>query len=364
MRRKWIITADALAAITPALAMLRDVGAPHPFVIACNEGTGDLPQGWEAEIAVLDAKGDTMMEGIRAFEAALRDLPADVVDRIEAWDPERAAVILGPITESALVIAGRPSWGARSAGWAAIEDKTTVDALWDAAGITRAPSRIVPTTHDALLAAANALDQGSGTVWVADNRDGWHGGGSYVRWVPRDEPGASAAAFMANNADRARVMPYLVGIPCSIHAMVMPDGVAALRPVEIMSLREPATGQFRYMGVSTGWDPPQQHREEMRSVARRAASHLQETVGYRGAMGIDGVLTSDGFRPTELNPRYSPGMGVQAAAAGFSMLTLQRAATEQDDLDYRTADLEGVVVAAADAARVVHPPGLDRGRAG
>ena len=123
MRRKWIITADALAAITPALAMLRDMGAPHPFVIACNEGTGDLPQGWEAEIAVLDAKGDTMMEGIRAFEAALRDLPADVVDRIEAWDPERAAVILGPITESALVIAGRPSWGARSAGWAAIEDK-------------------------------------------------------------------------------------------------------------------------------------------------------------------------------------------------------------------------------------------------
>ena len=40
-------------------------------------------------------------------------------------------------------------------------------------------------------------------------------------------------------------MPFLDGVPCSIHGMVLPDGTAALRPVEIAMLRDPATRSLR-----------------------------------------------------------------------------------------------------------------------
>ena len=96
-------------------------------------------------------------------------------------------------------------------------------------------------------------------------------------------------------------MPFLDGVPCSIHGLVLPDGTAVFRPVEIAILRDAAGRQFVYGGLSTYWDPPPADREEMRDVARRVGEHLRAAYGYRGAFGIDGVLTADGFRPTELN---------------------------------------------------------------
>ena len=38
---------------------------------------------------------------------------------------------------------------------------------------------------------------------------------------------------------------------------------------------------------------------------------LRAEVDYRGAFSLDGVMTSEGFRPTEINPRVSVGLGVQ-----------------------------------------------------
>ena len=41
------------------------------------------------------------------------------------------------------------------------------------------------------------------------------------------------------------------------------------------------------------------------------AAVLRDRIGYRGALGVDGVMTADGFRPTELNPRCSVGLSIQ-----------------------------------------------------
>ena len=90
-------------------------------------------------------------------------------------------------------------------------------------------------------------------------------------------------------------MPFLDGVPCSIHGFVLPDGTAALRPVEIAMLRDEAERRFVYGGLGTSWDPPAADREEMRDVVRRVGAHLQAAHGYRGAFGIDGVLTADGL---------------------------------------------------------------------
>jgi predicted ATP-grasp superfamily ATP-dependent carboligase len=55
----------------------------------------------------------------------------------------------------------------------------------------------------------------------------------------------------------------------------------------------------------------------MRSAARAVGRHLIERVGYRGPYGVDGVLTSAGFRPAELNPRATAGHMMPVYAAGL-----------------------------------------------
>ena len=101
-------------------------------------------------------------------------------------------------------------------------------------------------------------------------------------------------------------MPFLDGIATSVHGIVLPDGVAVLRPVELVTLRR--GHELVYAGCSTYWDPPTAVREEMRAAARRVGEQLRADVEFRGAFTLDGVATRDGFRPTELNPRFGAGL--------------------------------------------------------
>ena len=113
-----------------------------------------------------------------------------------------------------------------------------------------------------------------GAVWSGDARDGFNGGGNYVRWIATTTTGR-AAGFFGPRCDRVRVMPFLDGVPCSIHGFVLPDGTAVFRPVEIVTLRDAARRQFVYGGLGTYWDPPAADREEMREAARRVGDHLR-----------------------------------------------------------------------------------------
>ena len=57
---------------------------------------------------------------------------------------------------------------------------------------------------------------------------------------------------------------------------------------------------------------PAGRRSARRCATRRGAlgEQLRAEVGFRGAFTLDGVATADGFRPTELNPRFGAGLGV------------------------------------------------------
>ena len=98
------------------------------------------------------------------------------------------------------------------------------DGIWAAADVDRAPYAIVPTDADALAAATRELAGPLGAVWSGDARDGFNGGGNYVRWVRDDHDRAEALAWYLPRCDRVRVMPFLDGVPCSIHGLVLPDG--------------------------------------------------------------------------------------------------------------------------------------------
>src|SRR5688500_774017 len=108
-------------------------------------------------------------------------------------------------------------------------------------------------------------------------------------------------------------MPFLEGIPCSIHGIVFADHVAAIRPVEMITLRRPPDhpdGAFFYTGCSTYFDPPLATRVAMREIARATGALLRTEVDFRGAFTVDGVATARGFIPTELNPRSGAGLNV------------------------------------------------------
>ena len=157
---------------------------------------------------------------------------------------------------------------------------------------------------------------------------------------------------MSRIADRVRVMPFLEGIPASIHGVVFPDTVAVFRPVEMVVLR-PLTGdRLLYAGCATAFDPSPADRTAMRDFAWRVGSALRETVGYRGPFGVDGILAEDGFRPTELNAR--PGAGLQplsAGLAGLPLTALSLAIVAGEPLQYRPELLERAVVESSDAHR-------------
>lgn len=350
--RKLIMTGAPLAAYTGLVSTLRQLGAESLFLVANEEGTGDLPSPDDAEWVILDIRAANIMEVFRTARRLLEKPAAHLMEALDRWDPAREAVVLGtPFTITARLL-GRRVWGGRRPDWEELEDKVLVDSIWDGAGVTRAPSRIVPTNPNAIKAAYRQLDRGMGAAIAGDAHEGFNGGAEYFRWVRTPEQVDEAAAFYSSHCRRVRIMPFLEGIPCSIHGMVFQDRTIAFRPCELVMFRSPQTIKLRYGGAATFWDPPQPDREAMRATAIKVGEHLRDRVDYRGALTIDGIMTEDGFRPTELNSRPGAAMGlVTGAVDDLPIGLIHRALVEGEEADFRAAELEELVVDAADQKR-------------
>lgn len=285
---------------------------------------------------------------LRTHDRLLRDLPPEAVAAVEAHDPERRGVFrTTPFVTSDEPVLGRPVTGGRPAAFLALEDKVLADGVWAAAGVPSAPSRVVALSPHALADATEEVRGPLGAVWSGG---GFTGGGDYVRWIDDRDDEIRARAFFAPRTERVRVMPFLDGVPCSIHGFVLADGTAVLRPVEIAVLRDRSARTFVYGGLSSTWDPPEADREHLREVARRVGEHLRSAHGYRGAFGVDGVLTADGFLPTELNPRLSAGATLLARVDTDFFQLLQANLLAGVDTGATVADVEELLPA-MDAAR-------------
>ncbi len=322
--RRVLLPPIPLAGATRTVAWLRELGC-EVLVLATTRGAGPVPDPGECVVVELaEPSFESPTEELRRLDRTTRGLPREVVAAIDAFDPDHRGVWRGsPFLTSDEPIDGRVVLGGRPAAFVALEDKLVAEQVWAACGVPTAPHRVVPVQRAPLLEATEALSGPLGAVWSGDARDGFNGGADFVRWVTDEASADAALAFFAERCDHVRVMPFLDGVPCSIHGMVLPDGTAAFRPVEIAMLRDPAATTFVYGGLSTFWDPPVADRAEMRSVAKRVGAHLAAAHGYRGAFGVDGVLTADGFRPTELNPRFSAGFTALATVAPELLQLLQ-----------------------------------------
>ena len=343
--RPAIVGPGILAARTEFVAWVREAGGTA-LVLSTAHGAGPTPS--ERDCVVVDVEPPptaSVTEELRALDHLARHLPDHAVAAIEAFDPERRGVwVGGPFVTTDEPILGRPVVSGRPAAFVALEDKMLADRIWDAAGVARAPYEIVPTDRDALAAATARLAGPLGAVWSGDTREGFNGGGDYVRWVRDDADRAEGAGLLP-----AALRPRARDAVPRRRALLDPRARAARRDGRLPACRDrdPArrgrAEPSRTAACRRSGTRPQADREEMRAAARRVGEHLRATYGYRGAFGIDGVLTADGFRPTELNARGSAGF-TQVTDLDRKLFTLlQDALVLGEDPGVRVADVEALL---------------------
>ena len=350
--RPVVFAGRVAAALVPAVDQLRALGAPRFLIVHAGAGTGERPEGADVESMPLGVvHEDDFVAELRAEERAITRPGTAVLDALERFDPDRRAVVLSAPFLDVRECAGRPVFGARRPEWVALEDKMLADDLFDATSVPRPKGAVGRADPDAIARAVETIDDGAGTVWSGDARGGFNGGGALVRWVRDDADRADASDYLLPRCDRVRVAAYVEGVPCSIHGFVVDDGVAAFRPVELVTLRAAAAPRLRYCGCATYFDPPPDEVAAMRAAVRRVGEYLRATVGFRGAFTIDGIVSDRGWVATECNPRFGAGLGYAAVACPDLRLEILHAAVAEGVVDVPSSGIEELVVDAAARTR-------------
>src|SRR5436190_5496013 len=168
--RRVILAGGPVAQWTDRVHDLRRLGADAVFVLATGSvGTGPLPSEDECTWHVLEVPdAPTLIERIRVSLNALAEPPADAAARLDEFDPGGTALVFGDFLNTTPSLGRRPFACHRRAEWLAFEDKVRVDALWDRAGVTRAPYEVVPVEIEAVAAAAARVRSDAGVVLAGD----------------------------------------------------------------------------------------------------------------------------------------------------------------------------------------------------
>ncbi|MGW4499121.1 hypothetical protein ACWENR_10965 [Micromonospora sp. NPDC004336] len=355
--RKVVLVGKPLNQYQTLVRQFVGLGSHPPFIVA-NEPVADtgertVPDGVGGWFAVPLDSG-SFSQVAQQTDELLRRPPVGLSAALDAYDPERAALVFVDSAVSSTHLAGRVVADGREPAWARYEDKTVVDDVWRSIGFPPVPAATTAPTASALRDLHRRLDQGAGTVWSGDASRGVNGTAEMVRWIRDEAMFADAVRFFSANCDVVRVMPFHEGIPAGINAFVTADGVAALRPYEEVTLRFPETGRFYHTGCSTYLDPAPAARAALRDLAVRTGEELRRRVDYRGAFTINGILTGEGFVPTEINPRLGGGHRLMSEVLPeLPMQLIQAACILRHPLGVTADELAETVVAEVDRHRAV-----------
>ncbi|SDF98453.1 hypothetical protein SAMN05421505_1018 [Sinosporangium album] len=350
--RRCVVLSTAASHIAPVVEALVEAGAAGVLAGVADHATGERfgPGVTVHHIPVTATSRDGLAA---AFTRALAEPPPGLVAALDRFDPERRALVLDTRDLPGDRLAGRQRYGHRRPEWAAFEDKTLVDRVWRAAGIPSSPSSVLPPRPEALLPEAARLDAGHGTVWAADTRSGIHTAAEGTRWIRGEAEGRRALPFFAGRCSLVRVMPFVEGLPCSVHGLVLPRGIAVLRPLELIVLRD-QEHRFIFAGTSTYWDCPPDAAHRIREAARAVGAALRSLCDYRGGFTVDGVLSADGFAPTEVNARLGSGLNLDATRPDLRLDLLNRLLREGDAALLCPEQVEAEMLAALESVRAAN----------
>jgi hypothetical protein len=332
---------------------LHHLGADRTLVIS----TDDSAPLYDPQVATwltLGISGLIATEQM-GLEEALSSPTPELAGALLEFDPAGDALVIGSHYMALPEVGGRPVLNCRKPEWVALENKTTIDSLWRDLSVPHAPAAVFDAageSFNSMWEASELLDSGWGVVWSGDG-PAINGGANFVRRVRTRSEARRVFRHLAPKCDFIRVMPFLEGIPVSVHGIVFPDGTAVLRPIEMVVPRRTESARFLYAGCASFYDPPAQIRDEMRNLARRVGEQLRSTVGYRGTFTLDGVATADGFRPTEINTRYGGAMTCfEDALPQVPIALVQVALVAGYDIGVGSMEFEDMLLAAADANRI------------
>lgn len=338
----------------PLVKALAELGAALPLVLVDRlpDSHRERPPCNAVWHEVLDGTRTDTHEAFRLYWEVLSEPDSELRRTVDSYDPERSALVLVSSIGRVRNLLGRIPYGLQPQNCTALEDKTLIVDFWKLAGIPYAPASIVPVTASTAWKTAELLDHGRGTVWAGDCRDIIHFGCELTRWVRSPQQADETLKLFGRCCDRVRIMPFLDGLPCSIHGIVCPKGVVVLRPVENIILRRPNTMMFLYAGTSTYWEPSPAQYVDIRDIGRRVGHALAAEFDYRGFYTVDGILTKDGFRPTELNARMGAGVGqLGATVPDLPLDVLDYTIRAREELDFVPTDLENLLLARSSTIR-------------
>lgn len=297
-------------------------GASVDVFVTCDSGSSPpLTHTWR--VGQEECAGDG-----RAFYQWLR-APSESFGRwLAGVDPTSALTFVGDSWIDVPSLLGRSVNGWRRPAWAVLEDKTQIDVFWHEIGVSSPRFEITACRRELVEPIASRLDRGFGVVIAIDSTQGFSSGAAGLAWVRAPAQLSGVLERFAGRSERLRIAEFMPGVPCSVLAMVMADGVAVFEPLEIITLVDPSTGQFRFCGSSNRWRPNAETRELLRSTARRIGESLASQLAYRGMFSVDGILSDGAFYATELNARHASGLGLRAALPDFPLYLFNRAVQE------------------------------------
>ncbi|WP_030577997.1 hypothetical protein [Streptomyces anulatus] len=293
--RRTILIGRPLPHFTTQVAALLRMGAAAPFVIA-NE-SGQAPAGIAGHCVVdLDmADPHTHARDTARFMA---DLPASVRIALDAYDPDRTALVLAQSAGAPSRMDGRLVADSGDEWRTKLADLTVLDELWDQLGAPRLPSSTVATETSLPAEAARFHDLGYGTLWQGQQLDGAWVPLASARLVPVNADPVPTAQWFAERASKVRISPIVAGTPCGVAGFVLPHGTVVLRPYEEITLDH--EGELHYCGCSTYLDLPDEQHAQVTGLATAVGEELSRRWGFRGPFHISGLLVGTGYFPLDL----------------------------------------------------------------
>lgn len=239
---------------------------------------------------------------------------SSVAQALQDFDPERKALVVSDGAPASRAFPGRTVLNPGFLSRTRLERKLSGESILEAVSNRTDLVRVLELTGPDIYRKCEEVDLGDGVVLASDPPHSPGTGGSHVRWVT-SPPEFEAAARDLGIGTVVRAMPYLRGIPSSMHGLVLDDGILTCPPMQLVNLvrRPRALGESRSFfgaGAATLTHVGALASKRIRAVVMSVGRRLTEIANYRGLYCVDGILTADDFIPTEINMREGSSIGV------------------------------------------------------